>query len=206
MTLNKKRKKIQHQGQNIKSFMVEPTATSLMIALISALTHFFQSKISTHTFQTKGDHSITWLTDSASTLQNMHWIFSMTWMTPILCKKVVVFGLCLQPSHTKDLTLGVNTLCQIISEITPKSLGCKMFHYLQTDETLKHPEFSTLQLKASSLSTLRSQAMFNIVTIRTTSSFSQSLSPLLKHSSHSGRLLINSRACLTDFYLSDEIL
>ena len=36
----KKEKKKQHQGQNIKSFMVGPTATSLVITLISALAHF----------------------------------------------------------------------------------------------------------------------------------------------------------------------
>ena len=40
MALNKKRKKIQPQGQNMKSFLVGPTAASLVIALISALTHF----------------------------------------------------------------------------------------------------------------------------------------------------------------------
>ena len=40
MALNKKRKKIRHQGQTIKSFQVGPTATSLVIALITAFTHF----------------------------------------------------------------------------------------------------------------------------------------------------------------------
>ena len=36
----KKEKKIQHQGLNIKLFLVWTTDTSLVIALISALTHF----------------------------------------------------------------------------------------------------------------------------------------------------------------------
>mgnify|MGYP003702902211 CR=1 FL=1 len=62
MSLNKKRKKIQYQDQNIKSFLGGPTATSLALALISALTHFpMHSKmIETTNFGTLKRPLMTW--------------------------------------------------------------------------------------------------------------------------------------------------